>query len=135
MALSIVRPAPLLALSDMLARDVLPVGLSRYAVARAQPEMGKSWGFVDETGKVLACAGLIATGDLEYEAWFSCLRELAPRFAEFVSFAQLTLGLAAHDATVTARVDEGHRPGEILARRLGFVRDPERPVLWKWRKR
>lgn len=131
MTLRLVRPAPLIPLVEMLAREDMPSGLTPQLVARVQNAVGKSWGFVRDDAAVVACAGLMPYGEHEREAWFACSPDLAPHMLAFVRLAQLTLAHATDDASVTTRVEPGWTPGEKLAHALGFTR-AEQPGLWIW---
>lgn len=131
MTLRLIRPAPLIPLAEMLARDDMPAGLTPQLVARVQSTLGKSWGFVTPEGDCVACMGLMETGPGALEAWFACRPALAARLLDFCRLAQLTLEHARHDATVTARVSPGWRPGEKLARLTGF-HPGDAPGVWIW---
>lgn len=130
MTLHLLRPAPLLALAEMLAGEDLPAGLTPQAVARAQAGAGKCWGVARADGLVVACAGVMPW-DGGYEAWFLARPELAPHLAAFVRLAQLTLRCATDDRMVTARVETP--AGARLARLLGFA--PGDGPLWRWERR
>jgi hypothetical protein len=132
MALRITRGVSLLAFAEMLEAEAQEAGLNPYAVAQAQDRQGRSFGFVDETGRTLAIACFVPIGAREYEACFVARRALAPRLAEWVRLAQLSLPLIAEDASVMIRVRDAAGPGARLGKLLGFVQDERRPELWFW---
>jgi len=139
--LTIVRPAPLLDLADMLARDDIPLGLRKFGLgplklAQLQRQLGQSWGY-EIGGRILVCCGLIPVPAQDcLEAWFACRPEAAPHMLAVARAAQLTLLAGADDALVVARVAVGWRPGERLARAVGLTPGAaaggERE--WWWRK-
>lgn len=131
MALRLIRPAPLMPLADMLAREPMAGGLTPQLIARVQSTMGKSWGFLRGDGECVACLGLMPCGDGALECWFACLPSLAPQLLDFVRLAQLTLRCAGHDAIITTRVEPGWLPGERLARLTGFT-PGDAPGVWIW---
>ncbi len=126
--LTIVRPAPLIDLADMLGREDIPLGARKLGVepvrlAQLQRQIGRSWGHVIG-GRTLSCCGLIGLPDGRLEAWFACLPAAGRYMLPIARALQLTLSAAADDAVVVARVAVGWLPGERLARAAGFRRGP-----------
>jgi hypothetical protein len=135
--LTIQRGAPLLALAEMIGRDDLPAlarkrGLDRFAIARIQATRGRSWAYRTPEGTCIACAGLFALPTLEdaprrLEAWFACRRQARHHMPALLRATQLTLSAAVDDGNiegskieVLARVNADWRPGQRIARALGF---------------
>ncbi|MGJ0393027.1 MAG: hypothetical protein ACR650_09755 [Methylocystis sp.] len=136
MALALSRPAPVLALAEMLAEDARAHSIDPFLAARMVNSPGeagqkaKSYGVIDERGDCLACWGLAPVGPRELFLWFEATSGLAPRLLEALRLTQLTLPYAAENALVTACVAPGHKPGEKIARWLGLSPDPRRPAVW-----
>jgi hypothetical protein len=141
---SLVRasPAPYHALAAMLAQDratqanrklLAPDGFAKMQLLAPG---ARSFGFWRD-GACVACAGFMpllhptpalradppppGEGEIgRYEAWFTCLPGVARDLKSFLRLAQLTLDELPQDAIVEARVQPGWKPGEALARLLGF---------------
>jgi hypothetical protein len=144
MSLIRIRPAPYHALVVMLAsdRDARAqrklFGPDGFAKMQILSPGALSWGFW-RGEHCVACAGLMSAPSrsglaqplegLHFEAWFTCLPGVARDLKSFLRLAQLTLDELPQDAIVEARVQPGWKPGEKLARLLGFERRGE--DLWE----
>lgn len=122
MVLRIVRPAPIHELSQVLASDGLPPHLNPMRLARVYTTSGRSWGYLDETGACVACAGLFTTLDGRMEAWFSARSGASRHMLSFVKTSQLTIRnvLQNDPRPLFTQVMAGHRPGQRIAQALGF---------------
>jgi hypothetical protein len=128
--------APFLDLAAMVANERTGK-ISPQAIARAQGQGGRSWGYLDAKGVCVACAGLLplaapppddprpAARVRCFEAWFLARPAAAAHMLSFVRWAQLTLQRVAQDGPIEARayVAEGHTPGQRIVRAIGFRRD------------
>ncbi len=125
MTIALRRPAPLADLAPMLAHGfhggaAAKVGV--YEAAARHAGLTRSWGAW--RGDVcVACGGLYAVSDLAFEAWFACRPEAARAIGSIARQARLTLSLIVETERVEifARVAAGWRPGQRLARALGFT--------------
>jgi len=121
------RPAPFRDLAMMLAASPPAVNakmgprLGPWTLAARHAALCRSWGLWAPEGCV-ACAGLWVHDWTRFEAWFACLPEAAPHSLSIVKHLRLTLDaiVESERVEILARVASGWRPGQRLARGMGF---------------
>ena len=124
MIVTLHRPAPLADLAPMLAASLYAGAgpkIGVYEAAARHAHRTRSWG-AWRGEMCIACGGLYDQGGA-LEAWFACRPEAGPAIGSIARQARLTLSLIAETERVEifARVAAGWRPGERLARALGFT--------------
>lgn len=118
------RPAPLLELAEMnaaLTPKIVAAKGGLFAPAARHAALGRSWG-AWLGGRCLACGGYAEVEPARFEAWFACRPAAAAHMAGIVLAARLTVRGMRQTANIEirARVARGHRPGQRIARALGF---------------
>ena len=88
-----------------------------WGVARHMRDEGLTWAARDESGALLAVAGLFPMGDGKLEAWTCFAPAARKRMGGIIAAIRLTLSGLPYRDIVTICTS---REGAIIARRLGF---------------